>query len=330
MIVMTHKAYATCLRRALRVAAFALLFVQMLHAPAITYTRQDSIKVTTLLSEGLKQPKTTPLTLFYANKFIGLPYVAHTLEVNDTEQLVVNLRQLDCTTLIDNIVALTLTTQQGSTRFEDFCYWLQRLRYRDGKLTDYASRNHYYSQAIASDERLGILHEIGSDASTSQSAQQSKSQKGQATGREFPFTATQVIDLHYMSQHPEQYRMLKDAPKTLKDRIRKHEQEFTGKIIRYIPTALLDKGREQLSCIHDGDILALVTSKDGLDVSHLGIAVWGKDGKLHLLNASSIHKKVVLETMTLADYMRKQSHRLGIRVLRVNESTPHAKEKVRI
>lgn len=297
-----------------------LLIIAVICLPikAVTYTKQDSAKVVSLLKLGIKQTSGTPLTLFYANQFLGLPYVGQTLEINDTEQLVVNLREMDCTTLIDNIVALTLTTRQGSTRFEDFCYWLQRLRYRNGQMTDYTSRNHYYSQAIASDERLGILKEIGPETS--------KPQPQKTSEPHFPFTATQTIDLHYMSQHPDQYRMLKNAPKSQKDKIRQYEQEMNGKVVRYIPTSLLNKNRQELSCIHDGDILALVTSKDGLDVSHLGIAVWGKDGKLHLLNASSISHKVHLDPLTLYQYMTKQKHRLGIRVLRVCEEQP-AKKK---
>ena len=56
--------------------------------------------------------------------------------------------------------------------------------------------------------------------------------------------------------------------------------------------------------------------KKGLDTSHLGFAVW-KEGRLHLLNASSIHKKVVLEPMTLRQYMQKHPSQLGVRVVRV-------------
>ena len=280
-----------------------ILTVICLPLQAITYTRQDSAKVVSLLQKGSQQPQSTTLTLFYANQLMGLPYVAHTLEVNDSEQLVVNLREMDCTTLIDNVLALTLTTQQGSTRFQDFCYWLQRIRYRDGKMTDYTSRNHYYSQNILSNERLGIVQEIHGDKASNY----------------VPFTAQQTIDLHYMSRHPDQYRMLKDAPQAHKDRIRQYEQEVNGKVVRYIPTSQLNKSRKELACIHDGDILALVTSKDGLDVSHLGLAVWGKDDKLHLLNASSISKKVILDPQTLYQYMTKQSHRLGIRVIRLKK-----------
>ena len=61
------------------------------------------------------------------------------------------------------------------------------------------------------------------------------------------------------------------------------------------------------------------TSKAGLDVSHVGFAVWGKDGRLHLLNASSIHKKVILEPMTLYQYMQKHPSQTGIRVIRLQD-----------
>jgi hypothetical protein len=38
---------------------------------------------------------------------------------------------------------------------------------------------------------------------------------------------------------------------------------------------------------------------------------------LHLLNASSIHKKVIDEPMTLYTYMHKHPVQIGIRVCRV-------------
>ena len=57
-------------------------------------------------------------------------------------------------------------------------------------------------------------------------------------------------------------------------------------------------------------------SKQGLDTSHIGIAVWHADG-LHLLNASQIRHKVVEEPMTLAVYMSKHPKQTGIRVIRI-------------
>lgn len=282
------------------VITLILLIGIILPGYALQYTKQDSIAVEKMLKEGLKQPKGTILTLYYANQLKGLPYVASTLEVNPKEELAINLRQMDCLTLVENCLAMSLTTQKGSTSFKDFCHWLQTLRYRNGKLDGYASRNHYFTQWVISNHKMGLVEELQGEASKDYS----------------PFTATKKIDLHYMTQHPASYPLLKKDKSQL-SLIAKYEKEASGQTLRYIPRSLLNKGKDVLGSIHDGDILALVTKKDGLDVSHLGLAVWGKDGKLHLLNASSIHHKVVLEPMTLYDYMGHHPSQLGIRVIRM-------------
>lgn len=277
---------------------------------ALTYSKQDSTQIVTLLKKGLAQPKGTVMTIFYANELMNLPYVSATLEVNPKEQLAINLTQVDCTTLVENVLAFVLTTRAGSTSFKDFCYWLERIRYRDGILDGYASRNHYFTQWINSNTKMGLVFEL---------------QQGDKANNNSPFTAKKTIDLHFMTANPDKYPLLKKekANKTSNNAdsqtklIRNYEIEASGKVNRYIPHALLNKGKDVLGCVHDGDILAIVTKKDGLDVSHLGFAVWMKDGKLHLLNASSIHHKVILEPMTLYQYMSKHPSQLGIRVIRV-------------
>ncbi len=258
---------------------------------------QDKALVEELLKKGAAQPSSVNLKLFYAHQLEGTPYVAATLEVNPTEQLVVNLRQMDCTTFVENVLALTLTTRQGSLRYQDFCLNLTRIRYRGGLLNGYASRNHYFSQWISSNEGLGIVRELSEPASL--------------------FTARQTLSLSYMSSHPSAYPMLRGDEEAQR-LIRKYEQECSGETVSYIPKALLNGKREgDLSCVEDGDILAIVTSKDGLDIGHVGFAEWGSDGRLHLLNASQIHKKVVLEPMTLYEYLTKHPTMLGVRVIRL-------------
>lgn len=266
---------------------------------ALTYTKADSLKVVQLLDVGKKQTGGTDLTLFFAEQFIGVPYVASTLEVNPDEELVVNLRQLDCTTLVENVVALTLTVREEHPTFVSFCRNLEKIRYSGGQLNGYSSRNHYFSEWIASNESQGVVKEI-------------KGEKGKGYR---PFIAVQRLRLDYMSTHPDAYPMLKGRAGEI-SRIRRNEQKLANVSVRYIPLSLLDKGKDVLGTIHDGDILAIVTRKKGLDTSHLGFAVWQK-GHLHLLNASSIHKKVVLEPMTLSEYMKKHPSQLGVRVVRV-------------
>ena len=263
---------------------------------AVTYTREDSLRVVRLLEQG-KQKATAPLHLWYAHQLVGTPYVAATLEINKTEELIVNLRQLDCTTFVETAVALAMTTRQGSTRFDDYCRNLEKIRYRNGRLNGYASRNHYFTQWISSNEQLGIVSER-------QSSQP-------------PFTAVQTIDLHYMSLHPQLYPMLKND-KEAQALIRKFEQQEQGRKFRYIPHNQLNQQRQSpLGIIRDGDILAIVTKKDGLDTSHIGFAQWDSKGQLHLLNASQIHKRVILEPMTLYQYMGKHPTQLGVRVISV-------------
>ena len=266
---------------------------------AQTYTRADSLKVERLLAEAALRGDVTNWTLYFAEKFIGTPYVASTLEVNDEEELVVNLRQLDCTTLVENVVALTLTVREPAPSFAAFCRNLEKIRYRGGVRDGYASRNHYFSEWIASNEKLGVVEEI----------------RGKKDEGYRPFVAVQRLELDYMSTHPSAYPMLEGNAGELR-RIRTNEQAFDGQAVRYVPVSWLGKGQEELDDIHDGDILAIVTRKKGLDTSHLGFAVW-KEGRLHLLNASSIHKKVVLEPMTLRQYMQKHPSQLGVRVVRI-------------
>ncbi|MBO7067125.1 MAG: DUF1460 domain-containing protein [Bacteroidaceae bacterium] len=277
-----------------------LLWFCSFSAGAVTSCYEDSIRVVRLLQEAKSQPKDSNMVLYFARQFLGIPYVGHTLEVNREEDLVVNLRQLDCTTLVETVTALTLTHYHGGTSWDDFLQWLLTIRYNQGQLDGYCSRNHYFSQWIASNTQLGLVEE----------------QTGGASGNHYPFTATQQLQLNYMSTHPDAYAMLKGYPERVKTMARL-EQAVSGTTVRYIPASLLNQSEKTLRYVCSGDILALVTNKGGLDVSHVGFAQWGRDGKLHLLNASSIHKKVVLEPMTLYQYIQKHPSVLGIRVIRI-------------
>jgi hypothetical protein len=279
-----------------------LSFLLSLSLPiqAITYEWEDSIRVANILQEAREHAQGKNTVLYFAHQFLNIPYVGHTLEVNTEEELVVNLRQLDCTTFVETATALALAFQHDGFGWDDYLYWLQTIRYNNGKMDGYCSRNHYFSQWISSNSQLGLVEE----------------QTGEGSANHYPFTATQRLQLNFMSTHPEYYAMLKNHPERVK-KMASLEKEVSGIQVRYIPASLLNESEKTLKYVKDGDILALVTNKSGLDVSHVGFAQWGKDGKLHLLNASSIHKKVVLEPMTLYQYMQKHPSVLGIRVIRM-------------
>ena len=260
----------------------------------VTYQRADSLKICRLLRDANKQ--TT--TLWFARQFLNIPYVAHTLEVNPAEQLVVNTRQLDCTTLVEMVTALTLCAHQGKRSWNDYLTTLRTLRYRKGKLDGYPSRLHYFSDWIADKTAMSIVKEIQSPNP--------------------PFSAVQHINVNYMSTHPDAYQALKAHPEWVSV-IRQQEETLSGTTSRYIPKSALKRNTKALrQAVHDGDIIAITCNKKGLDIAHLGFAVWKKDG-LHLLNASQIHKKVVQEPMTLYQYLQKHPSHTGIRIIRINQ-----------
>ena len=260
----------------------------------VTYQRADSLKICRLLRDANKQ--TT--TLWFARQFLNIPYVAHTLEVNPAEQLVVNTRQLDCTTLVETVTALTLCAHQGKRSWNDYLSTLRTLRYRKGKLDGYPSRLHYFSDWIADKTAMSIVKEIQSPNP--------------------PFSAVQHINVNYMSTHPDAYQALKAHPDWVSV-IRQQEEILSGTTSRYIPKSALKRNTKALrQAVHDGDIIAITCNKKGLDIAHLGFAVWKKDG-LHLLNASQIHKKVVQEPMTLYQYLQKHPSHTGIRIIRITQ-----------
>jgi len=260
-------------------------------AQPVTYQQSDSITVCRMLQEAGRDAT----TLTFARQFIGRPYVAHTLEVNDHERLVVNTRQLDCTTLVETVTALTICARQGKTQWYEYLETLRMLRYRYGHMDEYPSRLHYFTEWIVDNERMGFVDEIQAPKP--------------------PFTAVQKIKVDYMSEHPQAYKALKANPVFIPE-IRQREEALTDMQFRYIPKSEVKNTKLLRETIHDGDIIAITCKKPGLDIAHLGFAVWRKDG-LHLLNASMIHKKVVDEPMTLQRYLYKHSSHTGIRIIRL-------------
>lgn len=259
--------------------------------------REDSVFIASLLTEAKKEAWKDNLTLRFARRFLGRPYVAHTLEVADDRRVVVNTRQLDCTTLVENVAALTLCAQQGQFTFDDFVSALAQLRYRGGCMNGYASRLHYFTDWIRDNTSKGLVSE----------------RQKQGT----PFTKVQTINVYYMSTHPNAYKALKGNDDMVRV-IAKQEKELNGRRYRYIPKANVGNTAAMRATVKDGDIIAITCNKPGLDIAHLGFAVWRKDG-LHLLNASMLHHKVVEEPMTLRNYLQQHKSHTGIRIIHINK-----------
>lgn len=272
-----------------------MLMASSVAAQKVDYQRGDSVKVMSLFKKAqtLKTKSMPSLMLFFARQLKGLPYVAKTLEVNSDEQLVVNLRQLDCTTYVETVLALSRCMAQGKTSFANYCTQLRMIRYAGG-VVSYPTRKHYFTYWILQSAGQGLVQDI--------------------QGPNPPFKAVQTVKANYMTNHLDQYPMLNGRLDWIR-KIKAMETSITGMKPRYIPKGALDNSVLLRRTVHDGDIIGLVTTKEGLEISHVGIAVWHKDG-LHLLNASSLYHKVVEDSDLLAAYLNKRKSAKGIRLLR--------------
>ena len=259
-------------------------------AQNIIYEKADSIFIEAVIA---MHPTTNYSTtgermIAIAQEFIDREYAGGTLDLHDNEPLFISCSQLDCTTFVETVLATALCTTDGD--FAQFCKNLELIRYREGIRNGYTTRLHYISWWIADPAKRHIVKEITTKH----------------------HTATQQLTLNFMSTHPQSYRHLKGNAQAIES-IAEIERRFNKKEIKYIPKETIEKtGKED---IKEGDIIAIVTAIEGLDVSHVGFAHWNGQ-TLHMIHASSAAGKVINDTTRLADYLAKRKKHLGIRVFR--------------
>jgi hypothetical protein len=221
--------------------------------------------------------------------FLNTPYVANTLEAFDTEDLVVNFREMDCMSFVENCLALSRTLQYPNPDMEYFQRELRLIRYREGIINTYTSRLHYTSDWIFDNIKKGILEDKTIALS----------------GKKIKF------NLHFMSENYQKYKHLKNNPEAVT--ILKETEQTINRRSNYffLPKQEI---KEHQSLIKDGDIVCFTTSIAGLDISHLGIA-YRHRGQLTFIHASSTAKKVIINPESLADYCIKIKSNTGIIVL---------------
>ena len=253
---------------------------------------QDRASIEKWLQEAVSLPKDSCRTLHFAKKMLGVPYVAGTLDGNEEEQLVVLVDSLDCTTFVETVLAFCIADKRGERDYEGFKKALTQVRYRDGILNGYTSRLHYFSDWILNNEQMGFVKECTSETACSQPKE---------------------LWLDFMTTHVDSYLPMKKNPELVKE-MAAHEKNWQGTVVSYIPKEKLNLSPEELK-IKDGDVLAMVTNIKGLDIVHVGFAFW-KEGKLHLLHASSSAKKVIEDPKTQYESSKNTKAHIGVRAIR--------------
>jgi hypothetical protein len=124
------------------------------------------------------------------------PYVDGTLELyDDREVCSVNLSGLDCVTFFESALAVARMLKRGERTPEALLAAITLMRYRDGRITDYASRLHYMSDW---------------------------------------FFDNQAKRVGFMSAHPEAYRQLKANPEMV-GKIARVEADINARATQYLP-----------------------------------------------------------------------------------------------
>ncbi|WP_289104799.1 N-acetylmuramoyl-L-alanine amidase-like domain-containing protein [uncultured Bacteroides sp.] len=272
---------------------FIFIVISLLANPAFSINH-DSLFVDSIIENSAKADfkSDADRIMFFAKSMIGIPYCGGTLDVNENESLVVRTDSVDCTTYVETVLAMYLASKIEYGGYNDFKKALTKIRYRDGVIKGYSSRLHYFSDWVTDNEKKGILYEVTSRSNHSQ--------------RHF--------SINYMTKHSVLYRHLKGDSLSVNEMLR-IEEKWKNYDMPYIPKEFLKTYDNNID-ICNGDILALTTNIDGLDVLHLGFAIW-VDGNIHLLHASSLYGRVVIDRMSLYEYLKDRKKHTGVRVIRV-------------
>ena len=225
--------------------------------------------------------------------FIGTDYLSHGLEKDGDEQLVINLTGLDCTTFLENSLVLARCIKKGKTSFEDYMSELQLIRYRDGVIDQYPSRLHYFSDWIYDNEKKGIVEDMTKEIG----------------GKKIKFK------VNFMSTHPDSYKHLRENPDFIPI-IKEQEKQISCREYYFIPKEDLNSKEE---FIQNGDLLAITTTVEGLDIGHIGIAVKMDNGRIHLLHAPTENTKVQITEQPLSNYLMKYKRHSGVIILKAKE-----------
>jgi hypothetical protein len=245
------------------------------------------------VSKNLAEKPIADIIVEIGKSFIGTDYLAHGLEKDSDEQLVINLSGLDCTTFLENSLVLARCIKKGKTSFDDYMSELQFIRYRDGVIDKYPSRLHYFSDWIYDNTKKGIVRDVTEEIG----------------GEKINFK------INFMSTHTESYKQLKDNPDFIPI-IKEQEKEISSREYYFIPK---DKLEAKEDSIQNGDLIAITTTVEGLDIGHVGIAVKIEDGGIHLIHAPTVNTQVYITKETLSEYLMKYKRHSGVIVLRATE-----------
>ncbi|MCS6895864.1 MAG: DUF1460 domain-containing protein [Bacteroidia bacterium] len=212
----------------------------------------------------------------------GIPYGSGGIGLKPHE-LLLNLDQMDCMTAVENLVALHIAYKNGAPTLEGFSEALLSVRYHAVPPCRLEDRHHYLSHSFTKWELAGW-------------------------GAWLPLGIADERPIRFISANPKKYPAFTDW-----QYVRSIEQKLSHRPRYYIPSKEL---HHWLPALKDGDLIAFVSPKEGLDVSHVGVFFW-EEGKATFAHASLIAKKWVFGEDLCAYLDRRGENVKGITVFRL-------------
>jgi len=205
----------------------------------------------------------------------GTKYVAWTLEIDDrVESPSANFNGLDCWTFFEIALGLArmIGKKQRAYSPSDLLRQIEWTRYRGGVCRgNYLDRIHYLDEWFTDNAARGNIRNVT----------RSVGPVVRLTGR--------AND--EMSLNPKLYRYLRANP-ALVPAMSRIEKQLERVPFDFIPKAQVAACEPR---IQSGDILGIVTNRQHVFCSHVGLALRTADGVCRFMHASATHKKVVVD-----------------------------------
>lgn len=224
---------------------------------------QDQAKFAGIMNfaqkQNLSQRYLSEIMQVVADKFVGAEYKAGLLDESNKETLIINLTQFDCVLFVETVLAIARGVAVQDYSPQTFVNHLKDQRYRNGELNGYCSRLHYFSEWISDNQKRGTVTNITANLGA----------------------VTVNKTLNFMSQHRQSYPKLANNDAEYQCVVNMEESLKRLKF-NYIPTNQIYNVYNQLQ---PGDIIAIATDIQGLDVTHTGL-VYKTGNEVGLIHAS--------------------------------------------
>jgi len=256
--------------------------------------RFEALVAQALAGNWRAQPIGQRVALF-GQALCGAKYVGWTLEIDDhIESPSVNFHGLDCWTFFEAALGLARMIGKAQSQYtpSDLLRQIEWTRYRGGVCRGgYLERIHYLDEWFTDNAARGNVRNV--------------------TARIGPVVRLTGRSNDEMSLNPKLYRYLRSNPAFIPG-MQQIEQRLERVPFDFIPKAQVAACEPK---IQSGDIIGIVTNRQHVFCSHVGLALRAADGQCHFMHASLTGKKVLVDKV-LHDYIAGIKSHAGIVVAR--------------